>query len=236
MNKKHNKMKKKNIKFKFGKSSNLQELKKHIKNKSGQIDAYQCDVTNLEQVKTAFKFIESKYGGVNILINNAGSCTNASILDEDSTDGMRNIFDLNVMGVIYCTKEAYAILNKTNDIGHIVNISSIAGHAPVIFDANIPPNSNVYAGTKHALRAITETLRRELHFVNNKNIKISMISPGLVRTEIFDAAGFPNGDALFQTLPVLEPEDIADTCLHIIGTPPRVQIHDVIIKPAGEKL
>lgn len=140
------------------------------------------------------------------------------------------------MGVIYCTKEAYAILNRTNDIGHIVNMSSIAAYNCLVLDPSIGPNTNIYDPTKHALRAVTEILRRELQFTSNKNIKISMISPGLVRTEIMEASGVPNASVLMQMFPALEPEDIADTCLHILGTPPRVQIHDVIIKPAGEKL
>lgn len=146
-----------------------------------------------------------------------------------------DIVNLNLMGVIYCTKAAFDILERTDDIGYIINMSSVAGHIVMNFDPNAKTQMGIYAATKHAIRAATETLRLELQFANNKNIRLSMISPGLVKTEILTASYANIPDDIYELLPALEPEDIANTLLHIISTPPRVQIHDVIIKPTGEK-
>lgn len=211
----------------------IEELKSKVIGASGQIHAYECDVTKPESVQNAFDWIEKTFGGVNVLVNNAGAATTPSILDEGSEVGIKQTIDLNLMGVIYCTKAAYKILVKTGDIGHIVNISSVAGHSIISMDPTSKPMMNVYGASKHALRVTSEVLRQELRFSTNKNIKISQISPGYVKTEFLEASGFPHPE-MMAAMPYLIAEDIADACLHVIGTPPRVQIHDVIIKPAGE--
>uniref|UniRef100_A0A182QZ31 Uncharacterized protein n=1 Tax=Anopheles farauti TaxID=69004 RepID=A0A182QZ31_9DIPT len=106
--------------------------------------------------------------------------------------------------------------------GHIVNINSILGHKYHGF-----PSLNIYGASKHAVTAITETLRNDVRNEGTR-VKITSISPGVVRTEMV-----PDGD-LFEDTPMLEAEDIAGAVLYALGTPAHVQVHEIIIKPVGE--
>lgn len=124
--------------------------------------------------------------------------------------------------------------------GHIVNINSISGHCVPIFGEI--PMSNVYAGSKHAVTAITEVLRQELNYLQNSKIKVSVsrkcfrimtifiiliwksVSPGIVKTDITEVAGFPSHDTIYDGLPHLLPEDVSQAVLYILSTPPKVQV------------
>uniref|UniRef100_A0A4Y0BME8 Dehydrogenase n=1 Tax=Anopheles funestus TaxID=62324 RepID=A0A4Y0BME8_ANOFN len=112
-------------------------------------------------------------------------------------------------------------MQKRSVDGHTVHINSIVGHS-------IPPLNtlNIYPAVKYGVTALTETMRQELRFAGTK-IKVTSISPGFTRTPI-------NPNSNTYTGPILEPEDIADAILYALGTPPRVQIHELTIKPVGE--
>ncbi|SPP88225.1 blast:Dehydrogenase/reductase SDR family member 11 [Drosophila guanche] len=115
---------------------------------------------------------------------------------------------------------------KVND-GHVVLINSLAGHiVPMVAGIQF----NMYAPSKHAITALTEVLRQE--FLNKgTKTKITSISPGVVDTEIFDK----NSAELAKTMPMLRAEDVADAVTYCIQTPPNVQIHELTIKPVGER-
>uniref|UniRef100_T1GD37 Dehydrogenase/reductase SDR family member 11 n=1 Tax=Megaselia scalaris TaxID=36166 RepID=T1GD37_MEGSC len=127
------------------------------------------------------------------------------------------------MGVVYCTREAFQSMKSRNVDGHIVIINSIAGHFPL----NLL-NFNIYPASKYAITAMTETYRREFD-LEDTNIKITSVSPGLVDTEILPGHGFTNDHKLRS-------EDVSNAVLYCIGTPPHVQIHELIIKPLREKI
>lgn len=135
-------------------------------------------------------------------------------------------------GVVQCTKIGYDLIRKSDEHGQIINISSFEAHKVLTGD-DILPMTNAYPATKHAIRALSEVLRQELNFLNQK-VKVSQISPGFTKTNILDACGIPNGEALWASIKYLNPEDIADAALFILGTPPHVQIHDMIVKAVGE--
>lgn len=133
-------------------------------------------------------------------------------------------------GVVECTKIGYDLIAKSNDFGQIINISSIDGHTVSTGD-DLLPVTNVYPATKHGIRAMSEVLRQELNVLNPK-VRISQISPGYVKTDIL---GADCGDELWADIKHLNPEDIAEAALYILGTPSHVQVHDIIIKPVGER-
>lgn len=115
----------------------------------------------------------------------------------------------------------------------IITPCSIAGHRVL----NIgEPIFNVYSASKFAVTALTESLRQELVYLKSK-IKVSSISPGFVESEIRDAAAVNSGKEIkdFSYLPKLEAKDVADAVVYVLSTPPHVQIHELIIKPVGEK-
>ncbi|XP_013118934.1 farnesol dehydrogenase [Stomoxys calcitrans] len=188
--------------------------------------SYKCDVGVEESVKEAFAWIAMKFGGVDILINNAGVFKPIKLIDEDNSQSISETINTNIMGVIWCTREAFRNMKQRNVDGHIIIINSVAGHRIPI----IPLYSlNAYAPSKHAVTAMTEVLRQEFQTEQTK-IKITSISPGGVRTEIIG-----NLPKEYANIPLLDSKDIADAVVFCIQTPPHVQIHEMIIKPIGEK-
>ena len=153
-------------------SEKVEDLIKDLGVSKGKAYAYKCDVSDPESVKEAFKWIESKFGVVNILINNAGIIRNTKILDdtEESFTKLNEILDTNVRGLTQCTREAYRLMKKSDDYGLIVNINSIAGHI-VPFTGHL---MNVYGASKFAVTALTETIRQELVIAGDKKVRISV--------------------------------------------------------------
>jgi len=98
------------------------------------------------------------------------------ILDEGNCDNLKTVVETNLMGVLRCTKLAYQSMKKYDDIGHIVNINSVAGHIPINFHGTVMPEYNIYPGTKYAMTATTEVIRQELNFLKNRKVKITVSS------------------------------------------------------------
>lgn len=139
----------------------------------GQIYAFQCDISDYASIKTAFQWIGEKFGVINILVNNAGVYHPILILsDEDNVDKIKATIDFNVTGLTLCTKEAYKYMKRVpNTPGYIININSTSGHSTAF-----PPeySLNVFPGTKHAVTAISDILRKELQFLKNPNVRITV--------------------------------------------------------------
>src|SRR5215510_9410159 len=116
-----------------------------------------------------------RFGGVDVLVNNAGLGRSAP-LSSGSTEAWREMLEVNVLGLCIATREAIRDMDRRQVPGHIVHVSSMAGH-------RVPgPDSGVYAGTKFAVRALTEGLRQELR-ARQSSIRVSCVSPGYVDTE-----------------------------------------------------
>ena len=141
----------------------------------GKVYAYKCDVSDLQSVKSAFAWIESKFGSIQILVNNAGIGKNVSILcdDDDVDESLKQIIDTNFTGLVQTTRQAYKLMKKSDDYGYIININSILGHV-LPFPTDEVSRSNVYSGTKHAVTATTEILRQELVCLKNDKIRVSV--------------------------------------------------------------
>lgn len=151
---------------------------------------------------------------------------------------------VNVLGLCVSTREFVAQLKERNvDSGHIININSISAHKDIRV-ANSGAN-HMYTATKHAVKALTEGVRLELRDMKS-NVKVTSISPGIVRTEfrarvnnIVDPEERERSKQLYDSITdevqeVLEPEDIASAILYVLSTPPRVQIHDLLVRPTTQ--
>lgn len=139
---------------------------------SENVFALKCNVSDPKSVSEAFKWIENKFGVVHILVNNAGVCKNLNILDEgdEAFKELNQVIDVNVRGLVQCTREAFRLMKKSNDYGLIININSIAGHSIPFMTFPM----NLYAPTKHAVTAISEVIRQELVIAGNKKIRITV--------------------------------------------------------------
>ncbi|XP_067015766.1 farnesol dehydrogenase isoform X2 [Anabrus simplex] len=194
---------------------------------AGKLYPRKCDVQKEEDILATFKWVADTLGKVDILVNNAGVIGEGPITDT-TTEEWTRILNTNVLGLSICTREAVKIMRSkgVND-GHIVHISSVAGHMPPFSG-----DSAMYSASKHAVRALTEGLRKD--FVEHKeNIKITSVSPGVVHTDIANTTSRVDA-SMFYSLPNLNAEDVADAVTYAISTPPHVQIHEIIIKPVGE--
>ncbi|XP_055715520.1 farnesol dehydrogenase-like [Phlebotomus papatasi] len=206
----------------------VENLKKGLPiNLQGNLHAMKCDVSKEDDIVRVFEWIETKFKGIDVLINNAGIIRQTELINKDNSTAIREVINTNVLGLVFCTREAYKSMEKHGRNSHVVHINSIAGHN-IIRNLQMP-STNIYAPSKYAVTAITEIHRQE--FIRSKHhIKVTSVSPGAVKTEIFPEDYLEN----FGEFPLLQPEDVSQSVLHVLGTPPHVQIHELIIKPVGE--
>ncbi len=177
-----------------------------------------------------FEAMAAQLGPADVLINNAGLGRPAPLSERgDAYAGWAEMLDVNVMALSVCTAEAIAQMRPRNAPGHIVHVSSLAGH-------RIPKEGGFYGATKHAVRALTEGLRRELH-EQGSPIRVSAISPGNVRTE-FGAVYFGDSaraDEMYADMQPLTAEDIATAVEFVLTAPEHVQVHDVLLRPRTQR-
>lgn len=135
----------------------IEEIARELGETPGKIHAHKCDVSNRQSIQDAFKWIESGFGVVHILVNNAGVGTSGKILSEDVgvADKLDQIINTNFLGLVHVTRAAYALMNKSNDHGMIININSVVGHV-VPFPPDGEARSSIYPATKYAVTATTE--------------------------------------------------------------------------------
>lgn len=150
----------------------VEALKEHLPRPvKGELHAFKCDVSSESDIKAAFQWVEEHFGGVDILINNAGIIAQLNMLDIDNTADMRSVIDTNFMGPALCAREAFHSMKKRNVDGHIIMINSIAGHIIPFLPFN--KSFGIYSCTKHAITAMTEVLRQEFQLYGTK-IKITV--------------------------------------------------------------
>ncbi|XP_065089932.1 farnesol dehydrogenase-like [Ochlerotatus camptorhynchus] len=206
----------------------IQALKADLpKEVASNLYAFKCDIAKEDDILKAFKFVEEKFGGMDVLVNNAGAYENVDLLVAGNTSALRQSLDVNVLGLALCSREAFISMKKRAADGHIIHINSIEGHKVPCY-----PGANLYPASKHAVTAITETMRNEMRNAGTK-IKVTSISPGLVKTPMMDLCD-EYGSHDTSTMPMLHPIDIAQGILYALGTPPHVQVHELTIKAVGE--
>lgn len=158
---------------------------------------YQLDVRNNADIERTFQLLLKEIPTVDVLVNNAGYGKFDDVIDL-SLDDMSGMFEVNVYGLISCTKMVLPAMLKQNS-GHIINVASQAGKIAT-------PKSSVYAATKHAVLGFTNSMRMELH---DSNIQVTSINPGPIRTEFFQIADSTGSYQKKVDKWMLEPEFVA---------------------------
>lgn len=185
------------------------------------------DRRNEQTILELFATVRDTWGGVDVLVNNAGLGHHAPLLS-GRTDDWREMLEVNVLGLCVCTREAVQDMRGRGDAGHVIHISSMAAH-------RVPGGSGVYSATKFAVRSLTEGLRQELRGLES-GIRVSSISPGFVETEF--AAVYHRDEAkareTYGRYKVLESSDVADAVRFVLGAPDHMQVHDVLIRPTAQ--
>ena len=203
----------------------LQDLVGRIEGNGGKVLSVACDVTNEEQAHALIERAEGEFGRVDILVNNAGVML-LSRIDKGLSDQWRQMFDVNVLGLLYATDATIRVMKRQGS-GHIVNISSVAGR-------KVRATGGVYSGTKWAVNAISEALRLELQ---EDGIRITIVEPGAVKTELTEH--ITDEDALdamsgLLSLDILKSEDIANSIVYAVTQPENVSVNEVLIRPTQQ--
>jgi len=190
------------------------------------VHTFQLDVCDHKAVKEAMNNLPEAFSKIDVLLNNAGLAAGLDFFQEASVDDWEVMIDTNIKGLLYVTKAILPSMIARNT-GHIINIGSIAAHT-------VYPKGNVYCATKHAVKALSESLRMDLF---GTKIRVSTIDPGAVETN-FSMIRF-KGDqdrasAVYAGMTPLMPEDIADAILYCVNCPPHVNISDIIIMPTDQ--
>lgn len=200
----------------------LLKIKTHILEVNGQAEYVVTDVTKKRDFTQLIDTAVKKYGKLDVMINNAG-ISQLSRIDELDVGGWEEMIATNLNGTLYGMAAALVVFNQQNS-GHIVNIISTSG-------LKITPTMGVYAGTKNAIRTITEVFRQE----SNGKIRITGISPGFVNT---DFANHIKNEEMRMTILksrdeiAISPEAIANSVIFAIEQPKEVEIGDIVIRPA----
>lgn len=186
-----------------------------------------ADLRQEADILAAFAAVRARWGGTDIVINNAGLGHHAPLSSGD-TDHWREMLDVNVLAACVCTREALADMRRSGIDGHVLFVSSMVAH-------RVPADSALYSATKFAIRALTEALRQELRAAKSP-VRVSAVSPGYVQTEF--AAKYHKSEAAaevtYGAYPVLQPDDVAAAVEYALGQPPHVQIHDVLMRPTDQ--
>ncbi|WP_044896428.1 SDR family NAD(P)-dependent oxidoreductase [Bacillus alveayuensis] len=158
---------------------------------------YELDVRNLKEVEETFQIITKEYERIDVLVNNAGFGIFQSVEDASLSE-MHAMFEVNVYGLIACTKMVLPKMRQQKE-GHIINIASQAGKMAT-------PKSSFYSSTKHAVIGFTNSLRME---VMDQSIFVTAVNPGPIRTNFFEQADTSGKYVKNIDRWMLRPEDVA---------------------------
>lgn len=205
----------------------LTKMKNDIEEKySVKVLPIELDVTKRNEVVDTISGLNDKWKMIDILVNNAGLGRGLNKLFEDNPEAWDEMIDTNVKGLLIVTKEVVKGMVERKR-GHVINIGSIAGHQAY-------PGGSVYCATKHAVNAITESLRME---TLEHNIKISTVDPGMVETEFSNVRFYGDKERaknVYKGLVPLHGDDIAETVIFIATRPKHVNINEIIVMPSAQ--
>lgn len=203
----------------------LKELAESL-GKQTDVTTLQFDVRDKELVFESIQNLPEDFQQIDILVNNAGNAHGLDFIQEGSIDDWDAMMDINVKGLLYISKAIIPQMIERNG-GFIVNIGSTAGK-------EVYPRGNVYCASKYAVNAINKGMRLDL---NQYNIRVSGIHPGLVETEFSDVRFKGDSDrakTVYQGYKALQAEDIADIIHFVVTRPYHVNIEDLVVYPTAQ--
>ena len=203
----------------------IEALANELTAAGGAAVAFVTDVTKRDQVEALIAAAIVRFGRVDVLINNAGLMPN-SPLERLKVEDWDRMIDVNIKGVLYGIAAALPHMQR-QESGHIINVSSVAGH-------KVRRGSAVYSATKHAVRVISEGFRQEM---KPSNIRTTIISPGAVATELPDSITEADvGQAAREAYKMAIPADaFARAVSYAISQPEDVDINEILFRPTAQE-
>ena len=201
----------------------LQEIAQEIQARGAECQTLCFDVRSEEECR---QYLEP-LGNVDVLVNNAGLAAGLEHIDKGSTADWDAMIDTNVKGLLYVTRIISSAMVEAGRGGHIINIGSIAGTEPY-------ENGAVYCASKHAVYAISQSMRADLL---SAGIKVGEVRPGMVETE-FSEVRF-HGDKeraanVYKGITPLTGEDIANAIDWMLSAPAHMNVNEVVLMPTPQ--
>ena len=200
----------------------LNELKGYLQKKFGvDIQTLSFDIRKADACAKAWNSLPDSWKKVDILINNAGLAKGLAPLHQGDHDHWETMIDTNVKGLLYISRLISPGMVERKS-GHIVNVCSTAGHETY-------PMGNVYCATKHAVDALTKSMRLDFY---KYGLKVSQVSPAHVEETEFALNRFDGDDnkaKIYEDFNPLKSEDVANAIFYICNQPPHVNIQDILM-------
>jgi len=202
----------------------LEKIVEEIHQQGGTAEFKAVDVTNREDVKAFIHFVLDKFGRIDVIFNNAGVMP-LSPMNALKVEEWDNMINVNINGVLNGIAAGLPIMEAQGG-GQIINTASIAAHI-------VAPTSAVYSATKYAVWAISEGLRQE-----SKNIRVTIISPGVVETELGSDITDEPAKGFLKELrkTALTSDAIARAVLYAVSQPDDVDVNEVIVRPIRQMM
>lgn len=191
----------------------LEDLRQSLTEQGGTCVAVACDLRKPDDTSLAISALVDRLGGIDALINNAGLVVRKNVFDI-SLDEWHAMVETNLNGLFYATRAVLPFM-RTQESGHIVNISSISGKVPL-------PGGSGYAATKYAVTGFSQSLFQE---VRDFGIKVTTVFPGSV-----DSASYRHG-AETDTRWKVAPEEVGQACANVLRAPEGTCISEIEIRP-----
>jgi NADP-dependent 3-hydroxy acid dehydrogenase YdfG len=210
-----------------GDAAPAEALARKIEDKGGRALTAKADVSDPQAVHGMFDAVEATFGGVDVLVNNAGIMP-LSPLERLKVEEWDRMIDVNLKGVLYGIAAALPHMQEQR-AGHIINLSSVAGH-------KLFGGSAVYSATKFAVRALSEGLRQE---VTPHNIRVTIISPGAVKTELLDhisETDVQQANREYVGQVGVPAHAFARVIEFAIGQPEELDVNEILFRPTSQEL
>jgi NADP-dependent 3-hydroxy acid dehydrogenase YdfG len=205
-------------------SGPLEALAARIADAGGEAAVAATDVRRRDDLSDLVKLARERYGKLDVLVSNAGIMP-ISPFDELRVEDWEDMVDVNLKGVLYGIAAALPVFREQGS-GHFVNLASTAAFQVV-------PSMSVYSGTKMAVRAISEGLRQEA----GDKLRVTIISPGMTRTNFADAMTSPEVKAQLEKrrdATAMPPDAIARAIAFAIEQPAGVDVGEVVVRPTAQ--
>lgn len=201
----------------------LEALASLIETEGGLVAYQQLDVTNIDQMQAFVHLAQSRFGRVDVVVNNAGVMP-LSPLEALKIDEWNRMIDVNIRGVLHGIAAGLPVM-KEQQSGHIINVASIGAYA-------VSPTAAVYCATKYAVRAITEGLRQEV----GSSIRVTLVSPGVTESELAESISDEEAKALMKTYrrDALPAAAIARAIAYAIEQPTDVDVNELVVRPTAQ--
>ncbi|PKQ92853.1 oxidoreductase [Paenibacillus sp. BGI2013] len=200
----------------------LEALASSIRLEGGSVEYHSLDVTRLEEMQTIVDHAQTRYGHIDVILNNAGVMP-LSPLESLKVDEWNRMIDVNIRGVLHGIAAGLPVMKKQG-FGQFINIASIGAYA-------VSPTAAVYCATKYAVRAISEGLRQEV----GGDIRVTLVSPGVTESELADTISDEEArDLMKEYRRISIPASaIAQSILFAINQPAEVDVNEIVVRPTA---